>query len=284
MRRALATCLLLCLLLTGTLAHAETGGEKELEHFLLLGFDFWGDEQIGVSYSDTNILATIDRTDGRLMVTSLLRDTYVEKPDGKWTRLNNVVRDEGFDAMLETISLNYGVTVERYLAIGVKGLRRVIDSIGGIEVTLSSAEAERLQHVSGIRGAGTYTLSSSGVMHYMRLRKIAGHDFSRTERQRKVLAQVLIKVQAMSLADVAQLGAQLFDEIETNMTLQDVLGAVSAVYQLRDAPLETLSLPVEGKYENTVQHGMSVYALDWPENRRILHDFLYEGSTPDALE
>lgn len=253
----------------------------DIVHFLLLGFDFWGDEEIGVSYSDTNILASIDRTNGRLMITSLLRDTYVEKPDGKWGRLNNVVRDEGFDVMLETVSMNYGVDVDVYMAIGVNGLRRIIDELGGIEVTLTATEAEKLSNISGVRGRGTYTLGSRGVMAYMRLRKVAGHDFSRTERQRKVLAQVFAKLQGMSMADVTALGIKLFDEIETNISLQELFRTVTDVYALKDAELEMMYLPVKDGYKNVEKHGMAVYELDWEMNRNALQAFLMGESVPE---
>lgn len=274
MKRCIA-CLLALLLVLPFSMGAAAPAEPDIVHYLLLGFDFWGDEEIGVSYSDTNILASIDRTNGRLMVTSLLRDTYVEKPDGTWGRLNNVVRNDGFDVMVQTVSRNYGVEVEYYLAIGVKGLRRVIDELGGIEVTITKSEAEKLQHVSGIRGAGTYTLNSSGVMHYMRLRKIAGHDFSRTERQRKVLEEVLKRVQSMSLSETLAVATVLFEEVETNITLQELFRVVNDVFALRDASLETMYLPIKGGYENVERHGMAVYELDWDMNRAALQAFLH---------
>lgn len=276
--KMLSLLLVLALLLPGVaLGEAETA--PELTHYLLLGFDFWGDETIGVSYSDTNMLATIDRTNGRLMITSLLRDTYVEKPDGTWGRLNNIVRDEGFDAMLETVSLNYGVAVDKYMAIGVKGLRKLIDAIGGVEITLTSTEAEKLAGISGVRGRGTQRLGAPGVMAYIRLRKTDGHEFGRTERQRKVLAQVFKQVQEMSLTEMMALAQQLLEEIETNMTLADVIDAVSAVYKYKDGALEMMRLPIDGGYENVKRHGMAVYELDWEANRAALEAFLYEGIT-----
>lgn len=279
----LSLLLALAMLAPG-LALGEADTAPALTHYLLLGFDFWGDETIGVSYSDTNMLATIDRTNGRLMITSLLRDTYVEKPDGTWGRLNNIVRDEGFDVMLGTVSQNYGVTVDKYMAIGVKGLRRLIDAIGGVEITLTSTEAEKLAEVSGVRGKGTQRLGAPGVMAYIRLRKTDGDEFGRTERQRKVLAQVFSQVQAMSLTEMMGLAQQLLNEIETNMTLADVMDAVSAVYEYRGGTLEMMRLPIGGGYENATRHGMMVYELDWEANRAALEAFLYEGITPENEE
>lgn len=284
MKRILS--LLLALLVLGSgMALAEEKKEPDLVHFLVLGFDFWGDETIGVSYSDTNILASIDRANGRLMITSLLRDTYVEKPDGTWGRLNNTVRDEGFDVMLETVSKNYGVDVDIYMAIGVKGMRRLLDQLGTVEVTLTSSEAEALKdHVSGVRGKGTYQLKSSGVMHYMRLRKIAGHDIGRTERQRKVLTQVFLQISQMNLSEMTSLGMALLDELETNINLQQMMQAINDVYTLRDKPLETMYLPIDGAYENVTRHGMAVYELDWEKNRQALQDFLNGDLEPAAAE
>lgn len=275
-----------CLLVLALLLCAPAPARQEaqgLQHFLLLGFDYWGDETIGVSYTDTNILASIDKTNGRLLITSLLRDTYVQKPDGSWGRLNNIARDDGFDVMLQTVSDNYGVQVDTYLAIGVKGMRRMIDAVGGVEITLTRAEAEKLSYVSGIRGAGTYNLNSSGAMAYMRLRKIAGHDFGRTERQRKVLAQLFAKLQDMTLAEATQLGMTLFEEVKTNISLQTLMEAIAYVFSLRDAPLEMMYLPVDDGYENVERHGMAVYELDWEKNRQALADFLYNPvESPDV--
>lgn len=296
MKRWMRAALLALLLVTpGVPGHAQSPQKAvtqspDLVHYLLLGFDFWGDETIGVSYSDTNMLASIDRAGGRLMITSLLRDTYVQKPDGKSTRLNNVVRREGFDVMLGTVSLNYGVEVNKYMAIGVQGMRDLIDAIGGVQVTLTGEEATKLrEHVKGVNGSGTYTLDSGDTMHYMRLRKASGHDIARTERQRKVLTEVMNKVRTLPPTEIAALGMRLFESVETNMTLADVLEAVSMVYSFRDAPLELMRIPIDGSYKNVERHGMAVYELDWTANREALRAFLAgpEGSSillkdPDA--
>lgn len=273
MKRRVTAWLMVCLLMLASMP-AQAEDAPELTHYLLLGFDFWGDERIGVSYSDTNILASIDHTNGRLMITSLLRDTYVEKPDGSWGRLNNIVRDEGFDVMVETVSLNYGVEIEAYIAIGVKGLRRIIDQLGGIEITVTRAEAEKMTEVSGINGPGTYTVGASGAMAYMRLRKIAGHDFGRTERQRKVLTQVFSQLQNMTSPEALVLASMLFEEVETDITLMAMMQAIKTVYDLREKPLETFSLPIDGGYTNIKKHGMDVYELDWEANRQALAAFL----------
>lgn len=275
MKKCFVALLVLLLATQPLAAWAGDKADPELTHYLVLGFDFWGDDRIGVSYSDTNILATIDHTNGRLMVTSLLRTAYVEKPDGTWGRLNNIVRDDGFDVMLETVSRNFGVSVDTYIAIGVKGLRRIIDALGGVEVTLTRAEAEKLAEQDiPVNGAGTYKLNAKGAMAYIRLRKIAGHDFGRAERQRKVLVQVFSQLQEMSVAQMMEMAQMLFDEVETNMTLSDLLGAASFVYGHRDATLETMAIPVEGMYENVKRHGMDVYELDWAANRAALNAFL----------
>lgn len=272
---------LVIILLCGQLGLASCEGlpatldEPALEHYLLLGFDFWGDETIGVSYSDTNILATVDKTNGRLMITSLLRDSYVQYPDGKWGRLNSVVKEYGYDAMLETIALNYQVSAQHYMAIGVHGLQRLIDALGGVEVTLTAAEADKLSSISGISGAGTYSLSGHGAVMYMRIRHLSGSDFSRTERQRKVLSQIYKQMQHMTLEQALELVQVLYEEVDTNMSLSDMIQAASSVYALRGGELEMLSLPVTGTYKSSTIHEMAVLELDWEANRLALHNFLY---------
>ena len=274
---ALVLGILLCIQALPSLCEgkADTTAGPGLLHFLVLGFDFWGDERIGVSYSDTNILASVDTANNRLLVTCLLRDSWVQYPDGKWGRLNGIVRDQGFEAMLEAVELNYQVHADHYLAIGVKGLQRVIDALGGVEITLTKDEAGKLKAVPGVHGAGTYTLGGYGAVQYMRIRYLSGYDFARTERQRKVLAQVFRQIQHMSMNQALELARVLFEEVETNMSLFELIQAVTMLYGMRGAKLEMLHLPASGSYKTSTIHEMAVLELDWALNRKVLHEFLY---------
>ena len=262
----------LCMLLFVGLAQAQ-----EINHYLLLGFDYWGDTTIGTSFSDTNIILSVDRTNSRILVSSIMRDSYVTMPDGSQSKINQVVRKSDFDTMVKTVELTMGIEIDAYIAISAPGFARLIGELGGVEVEISKAEYEQLKGNENIPGAGKQTLRGNGLLAYVRLRKNAGNDQGRTERAREVMGQLLAKAKAISLLELMSFVGKAMEEVKTNIGPAEIVSLASTALDMKELSFESYAIPADGTYTYATVNGNSIVDADWESNRKLYEKFL-EGS------
>jgi len=167
---------------------------------LLVGIDLApGREQ---HLTDTMLVASLDSVTGEGAMVSVPRDLYgVPLGDGRIynAKLNSLLAaanadrtayPEGGPATLKAaISLLLGTRIHYFVAIDIQGMSEVIDTIGGVDVTVERTidDPNYPATLSGQRGfyleAGEQHLDGSTALGYARSRKSAGEsDFTRAER------------------------------------------------------------------------------------------------------
>lgn len=113
----------------------------------------------------------------------------------------------------------------------------------------------------------------------MRIRHLAGGEFVRTSRQRKVISQVMDDMKDISLSDAMQLVTQITPYMKTNLSSNDIIKYATMLYNLRDATVEDLNIPVEGAYKSVRYKGMAVFQIDFDKNAEIIQNFIFgDGS------
>ena len=277
MKKTIAILLLLlfaCLPLCGALAQEE---KQDVSHYLLLGFDFWGSQEIGTSFNDTNILFTLDRTNGRILIATIMRDSYVTLPDGRQSKLNQVVRKSDFETMVQTVESTLDIEIEAYFAIGAPGFARLIGELSGVEVDISESEYASLQArgmTANIPGPGKQVLRGNGLYAYLKDRYMGGGDRARTGKAQGVLEQLVKQAREMPLTQLISFATSALEEIETNASLPELLELASSAYAMRDAKVETFTLPAENTYQYGTAHGSSIVDADWEANRALYAAFV----------
>ena len=107
-----------------------------MRHLLLIGIDARPGETTG--RSDTMIIVTLDPDGNVIKLTSIMRDLYVEIPGRKNNRINATYVFGGPELLMETIELNFGVHIDHYIAVNFSMLGKLIDSIGGLTLTVEN--------------------------------------------------------------------------------------------------------------------------------------------------
>lgn len=264
---AMLLCLLLCVTAVSCCA-------QEISHYLLLGFDYWGDETIGSSFSDTNIVVSIDKTNNRLVITSIMRDSYVTMPDGTKSKLNQVIRKSDFDTMIATVESTLGIEISGYVAISAPGFARLIGELGGVEVDISSAEYEVLKNDPNIPGPGKQVLRGNGLLAYIRNRSSGGYDRTRTERAREVMIQLVHKAKGMSAMELMAFATTAMQEVRTDMNLFDLVALATDALSMQNPSMDTFVIPADGTFKYATVNSNSIVDADWQANREIFADFL----------
>jgi anionic cell wall polymer biosynthesis LytR-Cps2A-Psr (LCP) family protein len=181
--------------------------------------------------------------------------------------------------------------------VNFEAFQQIVDTVGGVEVTLTEGEAHYLNTTNYISEkkyrnvvAGTQTLNGNQALGYSRVRKVAtsteSNDFGRTQRQRIVLKAIYNKVKKKNIVDQALLMNKILTEIkpETDITKAEFRRYMEEAMALKVKDLQTLRIPTDGSYENVTRRLGTVNQevlepKDWNVTKAEIHDFIYGTST-----
>ena len=228
------------------------------------------------SRSDSMILCTIDKSTATLTMTSFMRDMYVKIPNHFNQRLNVAYMLGGFDTLYDTLAHNFGVQVDQGVAVNFFAFTDVIDTIGGVEIELTSAEASHLNEQNYAWGLveGKNHLNGDAALAYARIRKVGGGgDFDRTNRQRTVITALIAKAKSLSMTELYSLIDTLIPLVSTDMSNAEIVGMVMELAPLLPKlTIVSQRIPIDDAYKMTMIDGMSVLLPDLEKNRQFLLD------------
>ena len=253
-------------------------------HYLLLCVDQWATKPDNLGNTDGIMLVTLDTRAHRVMLTTLSRDSLVERPDGVIGRVTYIAANYGPEALCKVLSAHFGVRIEKYILFNFGQIRDIVDYFGGVDVTLTANEAAYMRRnevrsspgAGIISHAGTYHLCGRTAVVYMRIRKgDNGGELMRSQRMRTVLSTLADMCREISYEDArALVDVIVAESTRTNMSLADMVEAMDQAFGLRGCTIEELRLPVEGAYHGITYAGMSVKEIDWPMCRSALYNYL----------
>ena len=136
---------------------APTNIADDVFTILLVGVDSYHDTYTG--RSDVQMLMSINQKSKKLVLCSILRDSYVAIPGHGNNRINAAYGEGGTNLLTQTIKNNFGIPVNRVAVINFKVVTDFVDAIGGVDVDLSPEEVEIINN--GSKAATEYDLTFS---------------------------------------------------------------------------------------------------------------------------
>lgn len=270
-----------------SVAH-ERVKQKGVINILLIGNDSRSDGEDG--RSDAMILLSISSKTKTVMMTSLLRDMYVDIPGHDSHRLNSAYSWGGPELLMETIEQNFGIPVDRYVLVNFQAFASLVDAVGGIDMDLSNEEVKLvngyLMEYNELRGmdlttdwldqdaSGNLHLNGAQALAYTRNRYI-GTDFGRTERQRKVLEQVFKKLPKAAVTNFGEISDGLFPNLTTNLTQNECFMISLNGWKLVTYERGQQMIPAEDTYHDATIKGMMVLEVDKDANHAALMKSIY---------
>lgn len=253
-------------------------------HYLLLCVDQWTGKPHNLGNTDGIVIATLDTRAHRVMLTSIIRDALVERPDGVIGRINYIAKNYGPEALCKVISQHVGVRIEKYLLFDFSQIASIVDFLGGVDIEITSTESSYLQRYAipkdsttpRLRGAGTYHFNGHSAVIYMRIRKVGGGgDFMRTQRVRTVLSTLADQCREITMEDARALVDSVLENTTlTNMSTDEMVEAMNYAMELRGCTVEELRLPPDGAASPITYAGMSVQEIDWVTCRQAMDEYL----------
>ena len=200
-------------------------------NFVLLGKD------VDSSNTDTIILVSFDTVQGKIGMISIPRDTAVNRT---WTKqspkLNYAYHNGGADVLMEEIQQLFGVPVDYYIHVDLKGFIALVDELGGvdIEIPLDMNYDDPVQGLHIHFSAGYQHLDGQETMEAVRYRHDNESssnykanqwytDVQRGEFQREVLITLAKKVISWNSLTKVTSFLDIFNSyVETNLSLTDM--------------------------------------------------------------
>lgn len=272
-----------------------TDGALDASHvtsILLIGTDARDTSERG--RSDSMILVSINSKTEKIYLTSFMRDAYVEIPQYGSDKLNAAYSYGGAELLMDTLELNYGVSIDDCMMVSFSGFAGVIDAFGGVEITMSDAEAQALNEIlisevnelmgdardaDLLEGGGTFVLNGKQALSYSRIRYVGNADFERTSRQREVMTQLFGNLKTGLVTAVPELVQSALPHVGTNMSTGEMYLLSLKVPFVLGYDTEQLQIPAEGTWSAQTVNGQSVLVVDFDENTRLLQETVYAAET-----
>lgn len=251
-----------------------------------------GEEAIGAGSgrgrTDVIIIATMNTNTKSLKVTSLMRDMLVQIPGYKDNKLNSAYEKGGVDLLYETIAKNFDIRLDGCVMVNFENFEKIIDELGGLELTLTAGEAKYLNTTNYISNPiyrrvkeGKQLLNGNQVLGYSRVRKrstITGknNDYGRTDRHRIILNAIFDKYKSKSKVELASMMIKILPMITSDIDEKTFQSLLNTFIEMGTMEIEQLRIPADGKFADNVKvRGMDVLIPDLSANIELLHEFIF---------
>lgn len=240
--------------------YEESGGLKKVNglyhddkivNILIMGVDDYQPNDPG--RTDSMILLSLDTRHNKLKMTSIMRDNYVEIPGRQnKNRINTAYSTGGPDLLVKTVETLFGVDIDRWVVITFDSFEKIIEAMGGVEITLTQAEADLINKESGDPrknlSEGTFLLSGKQARYYSRIRYLKGDDFMRTQRQRNVLSAVVQKFKHSDLVTIHNVLYECLYHVTTNLQKDEITTLATGALGYLGYETEENRIPGDGQY------------------------------------
>ena len=272
--------------------------EPNVINIVLLGSDRRPDS--AAWRTDVVILVSIDPDAPSVTMLSFPRDLLVYVPGWRWQRINladgrgEVASFPGGGPALvkQAIQYNFGIPVQYYARVDFSGYKRLIDSVGGVDVVADCPLYDIFPDVpdgendiiSGdalssvptgtidIPLAGVYHLDGQHALWYARSRKTTS-DFDRSRRQQRVLRALWAEVQAQGVvSQLPQLWDSITQSVETDLTLNDMIYLADVGLRIRPEHIRSRFIDGSMLTWHTTETGASVLLYVYDEIAPYLDD------------
>lgn len=273
--------------LVGGLYHDDA-----ITNILMLGTDDYQKDDVG--RSDSMMLVSVDTRHKKLKITSFMRDMYVAIPGLGSNKLNAAyslagAKEKGAKKVVSTLEANFGIDIDRFVIVDFSAFPKIIDRLGGVEITLSTetnslgqTEAGLINAYSGDRHlvrAGKQNLSGLQARYYSRIRAI-GDDYARTERQRKVFTSLVSKLKTSNLPTLTGALADTLPLVTTNMQKNEIVGMATNSLTYLNYPVVQNRVPGDGQFKSESLDVGDCLVPDLTACRQSLAKFIYENDIP----
>lgn len=231
------------------------------------------------------ILVSIDPKAHDVAMISIPRDFWVPITNYGYQKIDVAYEVGGIALARSTVEKLFTIKIDYYAWVGLKGLVQVIDTLGGIDVTVQHPildemypdDLDSTDPYAFFRvyiPAGPQHLNGTTALEYVRSRHgDLQSDFGRSARQQQVLLALKNRFQSeSSISRVPQLVTALQDSVKTDMSLPALvqLAAMARSISPESIHQQVLSAPEFATLGNSPDGRQQVVFPNWTAIRPVI--------------
>lgn len=268
--------------------------DQDVMNILIIGEDLRDTESEERGNTDVMMMISLNQKKKTITMTSFLRDTWVNIDGYGTAKLNAAYWKDGPELLKSTIEDYYNVSIDRYVIVNFKSFMTIVDAVGGIDMDVSDDEAEGMidpmAEQNNLLGnpKGTDYLKSGGkqlklngnqALAFARLRYVGNADYERTERQRRVIAEIINKSKDLSLVQIDKLLRKVLPEIKIDLTEGEIASLLLNCFDYMKYDIQELRIPADNMFTEEIigtdLGNLAVLCPDFNENSRLLIKTIY---------
>ena len=270
-------------------------GAPPVMNILAIGTDARGNNYT-YGLADVIRLIRVDFVNPRVSVLEIPRDLWVQIPDiadningQDYEKLNQayLYGNPGFGytddpaqgpgLLARTLTLNFGTQLDHYAAVNMRTFEKIVNAVGGIDVTLPKAVDGRTATDTSKRllfPAGTHHLDGIRALTLARIRIEGG--FARAENQNRVLCALRDKLTSPNtITKIPELIKSFKGAIQTDLSPQQLSQLACIGTQMRSGNIVFATFPSEffkqtRQYDPVFKKNVFVWDVDF----QILRDYI----------
>ena len=267
--------------------------DQSVYNVMIAGVD--RDDKSWNGNADSMMLVSLNNDKKRVSIISLMRDTYVEIPGHDYNKLNSAYAYGGGPLLCDTVEENYRVPVERYAAVDFENLVDIVDALGGVELEWTANEIEVANgyikdmcervfkipyedHVI-LEGPGMHLSDGVQAVAYARNRFVGNSDYTRTQRQRYVIQQMVAKIKTLSSTQLLGFVQKVLPLVTHNLPENEIWSLVWDAPSILKYNLVMDRVPYDGQYSEIDVAGQGMLVPDWPATITQMHRTIYGDGT-----
>ncbi|ALC20838.1 LCP family protein [Streptomyces pristinaespiralis] len=222
----------------------------------------YGDDD-GAARSDTAMVVHVYQGHKSAGVVSVPRDTLVGRPectgrDGttvpgeKRAMFNSAYEVGGPACAVKTVEAMSGIRMDHYIEVDFTGFKKLIDELGGVDITTTRPIDDSKSHLS--LAPGTHSLDGEQALGLVRTRKSVGDgsDLGRIQLQQAFMKAFIDQVKDVGvfsspkkLLDLADAGTKAITPDSGLDSVNELMGFARGLSSLGAEDVDMITMPVE---------------------------------------
>jgi LCP family protein required for cell wall assembly len=231
------------------------------------------------------ILVRVDPSAQKVTMLSIPRDLEVPIANGGQGKIMEAFAYGGAKSAIQTVEQDFDVQVDDYVWIGLEGLVKLVDYVGGIDVVTTNPVMDD-QYPNDVGTSNAYGLKRLAVLpgpqhmnglqalEYVRSRHSdAREDFGRSFRQQQVLVALRAKAKGLDPSDLPELAQAFNGQLQTSMSVDRVRQLLPVATHLQPSSINQVVM-VGGQYTSASTDGdADVLQPNWDAMLPLVHQY-----------
>lgn len=263
---------------------------SERINILLLGVDQRVDNLDDPGRSDSMIIATVDPVHRTASMLSVPRDLYVTIPGYGQQKINSAYTFGEYNRLpgggpalaKQVVQQALGIRVHYYVLVNFDGFRKVIDTLGGIDVYVDYTiiDPEYPTEDYGYKylyiAQGWHHFTGDEALEYARTRH-GDDDIGRSKRQQKVILAARQRAEELDLLPkLPQLLNDLKDVFRTDLAISEILQLAKLGELIPLDNIRTVTFDDSTATAATTRDGAWVFLPRQTNIQRLVDDLFYD--------